>query len=178
MAARGILMLVGMCALSSKASAGKVAKIFSEDVFGVPWDATGDEVKRVYPGGESKSERGMSTYTIQDDRPLFGVKREKDNYIKFIFDTDGLAKGVSVEFPIDNPDNFVVLLNKLIGYFGEYSYLRHLFETNYAEWPEDDGITLFLDRHTGTLHSGDSLIFTVRYRPEEPGKISKEQLGF
>ncbi|UCG14231.1 MAG: hypothetical protein JSU72_07150 [Deltaproteobacteria bacterium] len=123
--------------------AGKIADLFSTEVLGIRWRSTKEQVAKAFPNGKSRKQFGIQTYTIPDGRPLFETRRNLDNNIQFVFNTEGRMKGVNIGFPSDT-DGFKNLLNKLDTYFGKHQSDPNGKSATVAEWPEDNGIKIVL----------------------------------
>jgi hypothetical protein len=172
---KNLLMLIVVLLLSpGSASAGKIAEIFSGEIFGVRWGSTVQQVAAVFPDGKSKEQFGHQTYKTLDGKTLFGVKRNPDNYIQFVFNAEGQMNGVNIEFP-DGTDGFGTLLNKLDTYFGEHTSLPNAAAT-VVQWPEDSGIRITLG-YIPSMFGKGGVLFSIGYLKAE-SSATKEKLGF
>jgi hypothetical protein len=177
-----LALIVALLLAPAPVSAGKIAEVFSGDIFGVKWGSNQQQVSKVFPKGKikkmydlhfskvapkgkSKKMYGTHFYTVQDGRTLFGIKRNPDNTIKFVFNAEGKMNGVIIEFP-NGVDGFGILLNKLNTYFGPHTFDPNR-ESMVIEWPEDSGIKISLM----------GVFFNILYIKTE-SSVTKEELRF
>ena len=138
-----LALVVALLLTPRSVSAGKIAEIFSSEIFGVKWESNEQEVSAVFPDGKSETTFGIQTYTIHDGRTLFGVKRNPGNYIQFVFNAVGQMHGVNIEFP-NGAEGYSTLLNKLNTYFGPHTFHPDNKSATVVEWPQDEGIKISL----------------------------------
>jgi hypothetical protein len=84
------------------AVASALAESTVDDLFaaiGLTWGAMLDDVRAVYPGGETSLINATDfTYELNDSRPLFGLDRSGGDRVSFRF-VDGALGSMRIEFP-------------------------------------------------------------------------------
>ncbi len=107
---------------------------------------------------------------------LFGIKRDPDNFIQFIFNDNGRLTTVGIEFPMKSARDFEDLLNRLDTYFGKHDSVQNQPGADIAQWPEDDGVEITLTHIQGGP-GVRQLIFTVEYRSKITSSDRNGALG-
>jgi hypothetical protein len=170
-----LALLVALLFFPVSLSAGKIAEVFSGEIFGVKWGSNQQQVSQVFPKGKSKTKYGIQSYTVRDGRTLFEIKRKPDSYIQFVFNSEGQLHGVNIEFP-NGSEGFGTLLNKLTSYFGQHIYDPNKKSAIFVEWPEDAGIKIMMGHVPGVFGKGDILFSIENLKANVP--VSKDKLGF
>lgn len=169
-----LALIVASLLFPASVSAGKIAEIFSSEIFGVKWESNEQQVSAIFPDGKSEKQFGFQTYTIHDGRTLFGVKRNPGNYIQFVFDAAGQMHEVNIEFP-NGADGYGTLLNKLNTYFGPHTFHPDDKSATVVEWPKDDGIKISLVYIPRMF--GAEIVFSIANVKTE-SSVTKDKLGF
>lgn len=164
----GILLLF----LSVNAHAGEISKIFGDGVFGTRWGASLEEVKAVFPGGKVEKYGDIIQFVIKDGRSILGVKRSKNDLLRFGFDSEGRLVGVVAYF---DADDFGNVLTKLSTHFGQPVQSQPGMFVS-VQWPEDANILIMM----ALIPSGftNETALTISNTGLSKPQASKEDLGF
>jgi len=169
-----LALIVALMLTPASVSAGKIAEIFSSEIFGARWGSNQQQVSKAFPDGKSEEQFGIQTYTIHDGRTLFGIKRNPGKYLQFVFNAVGQMHGANIEFP-NGADGYGTLLNKLNTYFGPHTFHPDNKSATVVEWPQDEGIKISLVYIPRMF--GAEIVFSIaNVKTESPA--TKEKLGF
>jgi hypothetical protein len=171
-----ILTLLASLLVSFPVVAGQISDVFSDTIFDLKWFSTLDEVQQQFPGGQAKSEGGLTSYRIHDGRTVLSVERNESNYIDFWFNSEKQLNFVAVQFPSVGPGSISNLLSKLTSYFGPQSdNAKAIGNTLIIRWPEDNGFMINLT-NIDKVFGEDELVFGVANT--KPATANKKKLGF
>ncbi len=172
-----IVALLVVTFVPNSANGGKIAEVFSLDIFDIKWGASETEVASILPGGKFKKMSGYRMYILKDGRELFGIPRKPSDKIWFQFNADGKFNGVTIEFPKANDKGFGELQNKLSTLFGSPQSQPNAFGVPIISWPQDEGIKISMIFTAGVL-GGSKLNFLIENKGLTSDGITKESLGF
>ena len=162
------LLLASLVVISAPAMAGKVAELFSDGVFGVPWGATIEEVKKNHPEGEIKTYIGINNYVVPHAKPVLNITRQ-DTDITFTFNASQQMHAVGISF---EGNEYTDVYRALSTHFGKPQTNAN---DSAIRWPVDAGISMYLV----AIPSGFSMKPTLTIEYTEPFiDKSKEELGF
>jgi hypothetical protein len=151
-------------------TAGPAYDLFGEGVFSLKWGVQPESVMAVYPSGKKTKTFGITIIEIKDNRAVFGINRDKNDTIKFAFDSENRLSGVSVDF---SSNEFPLLHQKLITQFGQPQNLPSAMAgALILVWESDNGVILSLNRQARVTSL--SIGFDALQKP----KNTKEDLGF
>lgn len=134
-------LLLGLLFLSQTAFSGEVANLYQEGAFGAKWGDTIENLKKVFPRGKRENYKEVVMYVIRDGRPLFDVKRKRNAFITFGFDTKQQLNSVGVDFQIEDYNK---LLNNMDKQFGAHVMVSNDQTARIATWSKDNGVELSL----------------------------------
>ena len=169
-----LALIVALMLTPASVSAGKIAEIFSSEIFGVRWGSNQQQVSKAFPDGKSEEQFGIQTYTIHDGRTLFGIKRNPGKYLQFVFNAVGQMHGANIEFP-NGADGYGTLLNKLNTYFGPHTFHPDNKSATVVAWPQDDGVKISLV-YVPRMFGAEIVFSIANVKTESPA--TKEKLGF
>ena len=169
-----LALIVALMLTPASVSAGKIAEIFSSEIFGARWGSNQQQVSKAFPDGKSEEQFGIQTYTIHDGRTLFGIKRNPGKYLQFVFNAVGQMHGANIEFP-NGADGYGTLLNKLNTYFGPHTFHPDNKSATVIEWPQDEGIKISLVYIPRMF--GAEIVFSIANVKTE-SSVTKDKLGF
>lgn len=170
-----LLLLTALMAASGVSDAKTMAEIFGGGVFDTSWGMSIDEVKAIHPSGKTQEVFGTIRYFIKDDRNVFGIEREKDSFIGFIFGTDKKLIGVSIGMPSGTGD-FGRAQNSITTAIGvESEAVHNSAGVPITRWNDGTGIEISLMQTSGIFST--SVTLTIEAKPT-PKDTTKEALGF
>jgi len=134
-------LLLCLLFTSQAAFSGEIANHYQEGAFGAKWGDSIEDLKKVFPAGKREHYKEVVMYVIRDGRPLFEVKRKRNAFITFGFDTRQQLNSIGIDFQIKD---YAKLLQNLDKQFGTHTMLSDDHTTRIAVWPRDNGVELSL----------------------------------
>jgi len=157
------------------ASAKLINDIFGGGLLDVQWGMTLDQVKSVHPGGKSNNLLGRTQYYITDGRTLFGIERDKDAFINFIFSADGKLSEISIKMP-DGWGDLPRIKASITSSIGvEPASVMNSDNMPVTRWDDGSGIRIDLMEAPGMFTR--NVIMFIEKLPA-PTDATKESLGF
>jgi len=170
-----LIVVTGLIANPSISNAKTMSEIFGDGVFGTTWGMSIDKVKAIFPSGNTQEVFGTQRYFIKDGRSIFGIDREKDSFIGFLFGTDKKLVGVSIGMPSGTGD-FAKAQNSITTAIGvESKPAKNSAGVPITRWNDGTGIEIGLMQTSGMF--SQSVTLTIEKKPT-PKDTTKEALGF
>ncbi|MFC1626427.1 hypothetical protein ACFL19_01850 [Pseudomonadota bacterium] len=170
-----LLVLTGLIAVPSFSDAKTMLEIFGHGVFDTSWGMSIDEVKAIHPSGKTQEVFGTTRYFITDGRSLFGIEREKNSFIGFVFGTDEKLIGVSIGMP-SGTGSFAKTQTSITTSIGvESKAVDNSAGVPIISWSDETGIEIKLMKTSGIFSQDVTL--TIEKKPT-PKDTTKEALGF
>ncbi len=101
-------------AVMGEGHGAELERVIGEGVFGVPWTATVEDVRSLFPDGEIEKLDSSTLYTVRDGRTIFEVERRERDTIMFGFRDDGALISVTVGLK-----DCASIYPRVIKFFGE-----------------------------------------------------------
>lgn len=167
------ITLIALMLFANSVFAGTAFDLFGDGVLGLKWGANPEQVKSVFPKGELSSSFGLTSIEVEDGRKVFGLERDKDEIIRFTFDSENRLAGVSIDF---EADDFPVLQQKLITQFGPPKDPVPMSSgVVLLVWENDNGVILTLSHYSVGFERTTAI--SIGFDKLERPKSSKEDLG-
>ncbi len=155
-------------------SAGPIADLFADGIWGLAWGSTKDQVKKVFPKGKLVKYGNIELFEVKDGRSVFGVERSSNMKIAVGFDSENRMAGASIYFA---SDAFAKLQQKLITEFGApLSPKENATGTTVLQWETDNGVVLSLS-HFAVGFSANTVV-SIGFEELQKPTTDKKSLGF
>jgi hypothetical protein len=121
-------------------NAGALARDFGSGYEGVAWGDSLEDLVKLHPGGDHFFAFGAGTrdYALPDERPIFGIPRNRMRVRYFLDDTNSVVS-VGLTFPYDQRQK---LLGALVLTYGPYRRTTTKGISATYLWTRDDGVGL------------------------------------
>jgi hypothetical protein len=133
-----MVLLIATTPLTTKAAA--LAREFGSGYEGVAWGDSLDDLVKMHPGGDHffAVGDGVRDYALLDERPIFGIPRNRMRARYFLDDTNSVVS-VGLTFPYDQRQK---LLGALVLSYGPYKRTATKGIRASYVWARDDGVGL------------------------------------
>jgi hypothetical protein len=137
---RYVLIVLLLAATPLTTRAGALAREFGSGYEGVAWGDSLEDLVKMHPGGDHffAFGDGVRDYALLDERPIFGIPRNRMRARYFLDDTNSVVS-VGLTFPYDQRQK---LLGALVLSYGPYKRTATKGIRATYSWARDDGVSL------------------------------------
>lgn len=158
---RAILCLLAFSLHCSQSLGATLDSLLGQDVAGVPWAASAEDIEKKLPGGKWSTYGGLlPIYTVSEGSKFFGVQRTPEQTIVYGLATTGKLAGVSINFPSDI-ETYGDLLQALTDKYGSadttIKRVNATMESIQTVW-EGSGLRVILSHGFAGTHVRNDLI--------------------
>lgn len=157
---RTVIVLASLLA-TAPAHAGRIADLFGDGIFGLPWGASREEIFDLFPGGIWKASGANTEYVVRDDRAVLGIERGRQDEITFGLSSDERLQSVSIQFP-GGTDTLGLLVQRTQEAFGPFS----VCQPSSSPAPSPTPCTAERRGHEMMTQIGDTFYFSARWQPD------------
>lgn len=167
-----VVIFLLVCSFNS--TAGPVADLFSDGIWGLSWGSNKDQVKKVFPKGKLVKYGNIELFEVKDGRSIFGVERANSMKIAVGFDAENRMAGASIYFA---SDAFVELQQKLITEFGApLPPQANATGATVLQWDTDNGVVLSLSHFA--VGFSTNTVLSIGFEALPKPTTDKKSLGF